>query len=76
MEALKKVGSLGYRSLSTKMAQKLARMLREFLSTIIDVIYRQELYELRIIRIVEDSSIVTKINKILMPIFIRKHLSK
>ena len=58
------------------MAQKLARMLREFLPTIIDVIYRQELYELRIIRIVADSSIVTKINKILMPIFIRKHLSK
>ena len=53
-----------------------ARRLREFLSTIIETIYPQDLNELRIIRIVADNSIVTKINNILTPSFIRKHWLK
>ena len=64
VEALKKAESLGYRSFSTEANQKIARVLKEFLSTIIRTIYCQDLNELRVIRIVADNSIVTKINNI------------
>ena len=76
VEALKKAGSLGFRSLSIEANQTIATVLKEFLSTIIRAIYRQDLNELRIIRIVADNSIVTKVNNILIPSFIRKHWSK
>ena len=42
------------------------------MSTITRAIYLQDLDELRIIRIVADNSIVTKINNILTPTFIRQ----
>ena len=76
MKALKKDGSLRWRSFSIYANQNNARRLREFLSTIIEMIYPQDLNELRIIRIAADNSIVTKINNILTPSFIRKHWLK
>ena len=56
--------------------QTIARVLKEFLSTTIRAIYCQDLNELRIIRTVADNSIVTKVNNILTPNFIRKDWSK
>ena len=76
MEALKEAGSLGWRSLSSEGNKTNARVLREFLSTITEVIYPQDLNELRVIRGVADNSIVTKTNNIFMPSVKRRYWSK
>ena len=76
MEALKEAGSLQWRSLSSKTNKNNARVLREFLSIITKAIYRQDLNELRIINIIGDNSIVTKINNIFTPSYKRKYWSK
>lgn len=76
MEALKKAGNLGCRSLSIEVNQKIARVLTEFLSKMIGVIYPQDLNKLRIIRVVTDNSTVTKIINILTRSVIGKYLSK
>lgn len=76
MEALKKAGNLGCRSLSIEVNQKIARVLTEFLSKMIGVIYRQDLNKLRIIRVVTDNSTVTKIINILTRSVIGKYLSR
>ena len=62
--------------MSIEANQAIARVLKEFLSTIIRAIYRQDLNEVKIIRIVAYNSIVTKVNNILTPSFIRKHWKK
>ena len=76
MEALKKAGNLGCRSLSIEVNQKIARVLREFLSKMIGVIYRQDLNKLRIIRILTDNSTVIKIINSLTRSVIGKYWSK
>ena len=76
MEALKKAGNLGCRSLSIEVNQKIARVLTEFLSKMIGVIYPQDLNKLRIIRVVTDNSTVTKIINILTRSVVGKYLSK
>ena len=76
MGALKKAGNLGCRSLSIEVNQKIARVLREFLSKMVGVIYRQDLNKLRIIRVVTDNNTETKIIKILTRSVIGKYWSK
>lgn len=76
MGALKKAGNLGCRSLSIEVNQKIARVLREFLSKMIGVIYRQDLNKLRIIRILTDNSTVIKIINSLTRSVIGKYWSK
>ena len=76
MEALKKAGNLGCRSLSIEVNQKIARVLREFLSKMTGVIYRQDLNKLRIIRILTDNSTVIKIINSLTRSVIGKYWSK
>lgn len=76
MGALKKAGNLGCRSLSIEVNQKIARVLRDFLSKMIGVIYRQDLNKLRIIRILTDNSTVIKIINSLTRSVIGKYWSK
>lgn len=76
MGALKKAGNLGCRSLSIEVNQKIARVLREFLSKMTGVIYRQDLNKLRIIRILTDNSTVIKIINSLTRSVIGKYWSK
>ena len=75
MKALKKAGSWGCRSLSIETNQKIARVLRVFVNNNKSNLFSR-FNKLRIIRIVADNSIVSKINNILTPSFMRKYWSK